>query len=313
MNPFEKLYTDFEQTPICYDIKDEYKELLQISDKDTNIEKWKKYKAYQVDQYSVYGIDCDVSFLAISIYHKAWDFLKGVGRPTKQYGAVKLSQLTGCSIHNGGGEIIPISSIFSREKIQISYAREYKYQLILHENNKKYYYRGDTMTSFQNIYRFYEKWFVDNEEIGAEIEKLAKNHHTIGNMLPVPTGFNTNRAGAYAVTDFWDLTLMQIKEWYENKDEDKPLYVLFHNNQNAVEYCKKWLDIFGTWNGFIEGNYLQSFVEKEDDQYQLVMFWEEHGYENTALPKEENSFLSFLRYLNGAIVKRNGDIVKVVV
>lgn len=296
---------------ILYDVKDEFKKQLNVLDDDSNLLKWQKYQNYKVNRYSVYGIDCDVSLYAVNIYKRAWEFLKPVNRPTRQYEKVSLDKLESfsISIDSSSETIIPCSNILSKNKTYICFSREYKYQLILDTNNGKEYYRGDTMTSFTNIHKHYETNFANDETISFEIEKLAKNYHTIGNMIPVPTGFNTSRAGSNAVHDYWDLTMIKIKEWYD-KSIDKPLAELFHKNSDAIEPCKKWLSKFNKWNDFVEKNYLLSFVgdKDQDGNYQLLMFWNKHDFNNSALPINKEDFFRFLKLLNICIENRNKEI-----
>jgi len=214
---------DYEGNPILYDMKDEFSNLLKFNENDSNLDKWVKYKSYKVDENSVYGIDCDVCNLAVFIYNKTFEFLKKCKRPTKQYKRISTKDLLNCCIAKKGEgnlvEIIPFTNVF---KTNICYTREYKYQLIVDNTpHVKEYYRGDVMTSFTNTYKHYIKNFSDNKHIKDEIERLAKNHHTIGNMIPVPTGFNVGRASEMAKYDFWDLTMLKIWEWYQHKDNCK--------------------------------------------------------------------------------------------
>lgn len=291
---------------ILYDIKDEFKKQLNISDDDSNLVKWEKYKDYKVNRYSVYGIDCDVSLYAVGIYNKAWEYLKSA-RPTKQYEKVSLDKLEdfSISIDSNSERIIPSTNIMSRKDTSICFSREYKYQLILRDSRE--YYRGDTMTSFTNIYKHYKKNFETNSFIRDEVEELAKNYHTIGNMIPVPSGFNSSRAGKDAKYDYWDLTMLKIKEWYNDTSNDKPLKMLLNDNKNAIEPCKKWLNKFDNWNDFVEKNYLSPFVgtKEADGNYTLLYFWKDHSFENCELLRDANKFLEFLKKLNECIKDRN--------
>lgn len=296
---------------ILYDIKDEFKERLKISDEDSNLVKWKKYKDYKVNRYSVYGIDCDVSLYAVGIYNRVWEYLKST-KPTKQYEKVSLDKLENfsISIDSNSEKIIPSDNITSKNNIAICFSREYKYQLILRDGTECEYYRGDTMTSFTNIYKHYEdnkKNFETNSIIRDKVEELAKNYHTIGNMIPVPSGFNFSRAGKDAKYDYWDLTMLKIKEWYNDTSNDAPLKMLLNDNENAIEPCKKWLNKFDNWNDFVEKNYLSPFVETKgaDGNYELLHFWEDHSFENCELPSDTNEFLEFLKKLNECIKDRN--------
>ena len=304
-----KLFDD-KGNPILYDMKDEFSNLLKFKENDSNLDKWRKFKSYKVDENSVYGIDCDVCELAVFIYNKTFDFLKKCKRPTKQYSKISIKDLLNCCItkkvEGSLVEIIPFTNVFETD---ICYTREYKYQLIVNTPHGKEYYRGDVMTSFANTYNHYIKNFSDNKHIEDEIEKLAKNHHTIGNMIPVPTGFNSGRAGRYAKYDYWDLTMMKIKEWYDYKEtNDEPLIELLHNDLNAIKYCKNWLTHFGAWKDFVEKNYLKAFTD-EGAVYKPLQFWSGHSYDSPNLPSDENEFYSYLQLLNNLVKKRNIEIL----
>lgn len=284
---------------VIYDMKDEYKKekLLDIVESDTNITKWGKYKQYK-PAHDEDSIDCDVCELAVYIYHKSWRFLNerkvNANRPTKQY-----------------------------TEEPYYYVRKHKYQLVINHDKEKEYYRGDTMTSFNNTYNHYKKHFKSNEKIKEQIEKFAKLHHTIGNMIPVPSYFNSERSGKCARYDFWDLTMQQIKKWYKHSD-DEPLKHLINpegdNNKEkiSIAHCEKWLSYFTDWNDFVEQNHLQNFIQLVDDgellkdkdgDYISMIFWTNHSFESFTLPLKPETFYEYLRVLNGAIEKRNEAIL----
>ncbi|NFD04993.1 hypothetical protein EXN50_00465 [Clostridium botulinum] len=284
--------------PVIYDMKDEYKSLLYLVESDTNVEKWEKYKQYKPVQDND-SIDCDVCELAVYVYHKAWKFLKEAkvndDRPTRQYNENPY------------------------------YVRNHKYQLVInHDDKTKEYYRGDTMTSFKNTYNHYKKHFGSNEKIKVQIEKFAKLHHTLGNMIPIPSYFNSERSGKYARYDFWDLTMQQIKKWYKHPDDDEPLKQLLNpdgenkEEEMSIKLCKQWLNYFTHWNDFVEKNYLQDFIQLSDDdelmkdedgEYILMDFGINHSYKMFTLPLKPEIFYDYLRILNVVIEKRNERIL----
>ncbi len=151
----QKYLYDDNSKPVLYDIKNYFAQILQFDITDSNLTKWKKYKSYKTHRYSAYGIDCDVSLLAVQVYQKGWDFLKSI-RPTKQYERVKISNLPPLQYRCGdSGEILFSSENIIADEIKeysICIIREYKYQFILKNESPAEYYRGDTMTSFSNIY-----------------------------------------------------------------------------------------------------------------------------------------------------------------
>ena len=121
-----------------------------------------------------------VSLYAVDIYNRTWEYLKST-KPTKQYEKVSLDKLESfsISIDSNSERIIPSTNIMSRKDIATCFSREYKYKLILRDGTEcEYYYRGDTMTSFTNIYKHYEENFETNSFIRDKVEELAKNYHT---------------------------------------------------------------------------------------------------------------------------------------
>jgi hypothetical protein len=279
-------------------MKDEFKkdELLSISELDTNITKWKKFKQYKPasDEYS---IDCDVVNW-LFIYMKAWRFLDerkvNASRPTKQY-----------------------------TEEPYYYVRKYKYQLIINHDKEKEYYRGDIMTSFVTTYSHYKKHFESNENIKEQTEKFVKLYHTIGNMIPIPSYFNSERSGKGARYDFWNLTMQQIKKWYKNSKDESLKQLLNPDRDNTKEqisiaHCKKWLSHFTGWNDFVEQNHFQNFIQlvdgdeilkDEDGCYIPMTFWTNHSFESVTLPTKPDVFYKYLSVLNDAIEKRNEKIL----
>ena len=281
-----------------YDLKEEFHSILHLCKSDSNIMKFKKYDSYN-PVHNKDKIDCDVCELAVFTYYNVWDFLRNgklkYGRPTRQYNKTPY------------------------------YIRNYKYQIIL-VDNKDEYYRGDTMTSFKVTFSNYKKVLSDGEigiEIDEEIEKFAKLVYTIGNMIPIPSYFNGERAGKYATADFWDLGMQQIKKWYSGEDEALELLLNPDKENKNIELslkcCKKWLAYFGDWNNFVESNFLSSFVEQENGKlkkdenrnYIPIMFWAGHSYIKRDVPTDPSLFLSYLKTINNEIESRNIEILDV--
>ena len=105
-------------------------------------------------------------------------------------------------------------------------------------------------------------------------------YHTLGNYLPVCCGFNIARSGYYGSHDYWDLTLMKIKEYYDATkaaqsgfgdfltSPELKLLQLLHCNSEVVSCCQ-WLNSFERWENFIEQNLLQDFVDTDNQPIPL--------------------------------------------
>lgn len=127
--------------------------------------------------------------------------------------------------------------------------------------------------------------------------ELMKTYHTLGNFIVIPTDCNEPR-GKCILKDFWDLTLACIYNWYsqiENR-EDRIVKVIdnkclaynigmiFTEESNLKKYIK-WLDLFGTWDSFVENNCLGDRVEDGKNDI-LVNFVEKKSDGHYGRPKE---------------------------
>ncbi|WP_204661654.1 hypothetical protein [Fusibacter tunisiensis] len=115
-------------------------------------------------------------------------------------------------------------------------------------------YRGDTMTSAWNFFRYaiqladnYQKVIIDDLKIEGslsnhfdklisiidnlkwdkddaltglkdQLDIFARNCHTFGNMIPVPLYFNNERSGHFANRDCWDITMVALYGWYQDNE-----------------------------------------------------------------------------------------------
>lgn len=147
------------------------------------------------------------------------------------------------------------------------------------------------------------------------LDELVSVYHTIGNYCPVPRYFNKARAGYMnADYDFWDLTLMKIKEYYDAerdpKEESRIIYdELFKTKKNPLP-CKAWLDYFGSWESFVDRNYFGSFV---DDDYNVIPFWEGHIWKGHSrkkigLPEDKGKFTEAVEGIKQRITSRGQEI-----
>ena len=141
------------------------------------------------------------------------------------------------------------------------------------------------------------------------ITRLLEMYHTLGNYCPVPCYFNGARSGTSAMHDFWDLTLMKIREYYKSGAEEI-LDELLHKKGNK-EACKAWLDYFSKeakgkmgWENFIESNYLDDYI---DGNKEVKPFWEGHSWENP-LPNDLKTLSKGVEEIVKRIENR-GDLI----
>ena len=136
--------------------------------------------------------------------------------------------------------------------------------------------------------------------------------YTIGNFIPVPSGFQ--RRGMGPSRDCWDLALMCICNYYAEKKGrpvKRPKYTLtwlLSSSAEALTLCKEWLDSYETWEAFVEGNFLQDFVSQEGSGYGWPKeLWKGH-FTGSVLPKGADQFTEFFTNAAARITARGTRI-----
>lgn len=154
------------------------------------------------------------------------------------------------------GDILYQAQLSSGEVNRIGF----KHEIVI--NDVKYI--GETMNSFQTILSLIKKYENEKNKSSENIDKLnitkemkekfARLTHNIGNFMPVIADkFNGAR---YNITsDYWDLTLYGIKEYYTNN---------ITAMTSVLNNCKSWLDEYDDFNDFINKNYLSEYVSSDD-------------------------------------------------
>lgn len=86
-------------------------------------------------------------------------------------------------------------------------------------------------------------------------------YHTLGNFIPVPVGCNEPR-GKGILEDYWDLTLEVIHGYYLGDASPSGDHIkdIVSEDEKKIKDYKDWLDSFGSWDCFVEKNFLQEFV-----------------------------------------------------
>ncbi len=139
-------------------------------------------------------------------------------------------------------------------------------------------------------------------------------YHTLGNYIPVSFGFNIARSGFCGSYDYWDLTLMKIKEYYDAKIAQSgygeflvipelKIMELLHCDREVI-CCCKWLNSFeGGWEDFINQNFLQDFVDANN---QPIPLCKGHSWD---CPQVQN-FDEFFKNSWQCIEKRSGRMIE---
>lgn len=210
---------------------------------------------------------------------------------------------------------------------------------------------SDTMTSAQNFVNAVMKDFLKDEKIASiyqkgcayastnssialaannektefykqlrkicpNLEKLVTVYHTIGNYCPVPMGFNRPKSGDFANHDFWDLTLMKIREWYlyegENQTKrDNIIQLDLMHEKGCQLNCMKWLEQFGNgqigWENFVNTLFMQDYVDKN---YEVKPFWTGHNWGSLELPDSKEKMNKAIKEISDRIALRSNRIMK---
>jgi len=117
----------------------------------------------------------------------------------------------------------------------------------------------------ENGYKIYAKKY-------KHLEKFLSISHTLGNFIPCPytPKYSCNQKRANSVGDYWDLTLFCIYKYYQGNKKYLATLMGYPENNTYKKY-KDWLDLFKndkgiiSWNVFVEKNYMESFVNKENE------------------------------------------------
>lgn len=228
---------------------------------------------------------------------------------------------------------------------------KYIYKHLWNFDINNFRYIGETMTSFWTPFKKYLifneqlpkkggiKTFgpiiLKNKDIiesslSRNAQKYLNLSYTLGNFIPVPEHFNVERSGLFARWDSWDLTMLAIYNWYKdnnliiktnlttvNKTNDSALEMLFEKKCKndklirSIGNCKEWLLIFGSWNNFVEQNYLQDFVHSENQTFgEPIMFFDGHSFYKKPLPTTTSEFEDFFSNSSKAIELRGKRMCK---
>ena len=138
------------------------------------------------------------------------------------------------------------------------------------------------------------------------ITKFLECVYTIGNFIPVPLvpNFNTCRSGL--CRDYWDLTLLAIYRHYEKNGEEKSEAWQELLSREGVRH---WLDGYGSWDAFVEHNFLQDFVHKERVPYgKPKPLWRGHLDDEAKVMPKEDQFEDFFTTATNWITARGKKI-----
>jgi len=151
----------------------------------------------------------------------------------------------------------------------------------------------------------FKQFFVDQVD-QSRVQDFIQVAHTIGNFLPWPAGCNSPR-GIGPVKDYWDLTLDCIYWWYQKNRAWLKAGNTFQKNDTIVNLFgsqmvnfTQFLAAFGSWDVFVEDNYMRPCVEEPgvgDEKYgRPKELWKGHLAKATpVLPQTEEEIETFFK------------------
>ncbi|MCH5167736.1 MAG: hypothetical protein J1F35_07630 [Erysipelotrichales bacterium] len=145
-----------------------------------------------------------------------------------------------------------------------------------------------------------------------ELTTFLRSYHTIGNFMPVPTGCNSPRGYQNnKIEDYWDLTLLHIYNYYIDGTYQDVVDIV--KSKNAKVY-KEWLDTFGAnlkgWHNFVKINYLEPFVNIEDEKYFPKELWAGHFTSDIVKPQDYHECIEYFKNASEMISKRGESMIK---
>lgn len=177
---------------------------------------------------------------------------------------------------------------------------------------------GETMHSFTRIYKIYTDIIKQNNRYQfecIELNKFAELTHSLGNFIPVYSIYEKNaspfNASRNASThDYWDLTMLDIKNYFAYKKEFAPKYI--KNSSNWFETYRN--DSFDNgFNEFCNKHFLDDWklIDNETDSEwnKRNLFWEEHEKKRHKVSHFSNEggeeiFREILSRINQSIITR---------
>ncbi|URZ87642.1 DUF6994 family protein [Floricoccus penangensis] len=143
-----------------------------------------------------------------------------------------------------------------------------------------------TLVNSENGGLLFEFDFEANSK--KEIKCLCNNYQlgNFGIWVSRKYGINTTRA-QIGYDDFFDLTLNEIKNYYEGKFADNSL-------SKAIKYDSDYFNQFSGFDEFIEDNFLQDFLNEKGEVIKL---------------SEIDEFENYVETINNIIQKRGKRII----
>lgn len=292
-----------------------------------NMTPWQKICIYKVSGSK--GVDCDVALRNVVIYALAYGLLEEgwkIEEQNKRTWHYQLRAQTRPAWVLRGDTMNSYQTTiheFIRSSPQMD---EMKKRGIFYENPSKP--NGKPLSDWEAA--FLQQYEYCKTLLPSFAFVFIRQIDTLGNFIPVP--FISNNEGAFnsprgcsSSKDYWDLALVCLYNYYAEKaghahitNNGQKIYTLEWmlrardkdpekrdcKTSANVNLCKEWLDRFGSWNHFVEKNFLQDFVNQEGGGYgQPKELWFGH-FDGESLPKKQEEFDTFFRNASSQIIAR---------
>lgn len=198
--------------------------------------------------------------------------------------------------------------------------------------------RGDVMNSYATTARIYlslegvmenkrqniNGLVLNNEqmlrklyEANTDFAEFIKLCHTVGNILPCPSGYLNGARGIGPSNDYFDIFLMWVQKYFEYGEGFAAGVSLFPGGREFSAYISDYND----FDDYIRRNFLQDFVQKESESMVVSPLWMSESTnlfeqfvkgDQTLLPINPEQCTDYFQNTGERIINRGENIIKAV-
>lgn len=171
-----------------------------------------------------------------------------------------------------------------------------KYELSIESENNKICYRGDTAINVLSLMKLVNIEDIKDKELFALMNDYAFLCYCVGNFYPIPFCFNDE------ISCSLNLSKGTCKQNVLGKDANK----LFGDSMYVyLQFIYRLFEKYGgDWKKYIENNYFQPFVVKDDKNNFPIDFWKTDENNRIGILKK------YLESINSALRERNKIILE---
>ena len=199
-----------------------------------------------------------------------------------------------------------------------------------------FFVRGDVMNSYATTARIYLslKGVVENNrqsinelvlehydnvqrlrklyEMNTDFAEFIKLCHTVGNILPCPSGDLNGARGIGPSNDYFDIFLMWVQKYFEYGEGFAAGVSLFPGGREFLAYISGYED----FQDYIRRNFLQDFVKKKSGTMAVSPLWMSESTnlfgDQTLLPINLEQCTVYFHNAGERIIARGKSIIKAV-